>query len=106
MAGYSPHMIQRIVLIKLKDEFATADNRKVVADRTRTDLPLLERVQRVEVGVPGDDKARGDWDIAISVYFDDIADVPKYVVDPDHRRYVDEFLAPQVEVIKAWNFEI
>ena len=35
-----------------------------------------------------------------------MADIEPYRVHPDHRAYVDEFLKPRMEIIKAWNFEV
>ena len=46
------------------------------------------------------------WDIAITLIFDSMDDVRAYIVDPDHRTYVDDFASPKIEVRKAWNFEI
>jgi hypothetical protein len=31
-------------------------------------------------------------------------DVQRYIDDPDHRAYVDEYAAPRIQVRKAWNF--
>lgn len=99
-------MIQRIVIFKLKDEYANDHARAAFAERTREDLGALRQVRGVTVGVPADEASEASWDIAITVQFDSMEDLKAYVVDPDHRRYVDEYANPKVEVRKAWNFEI
>ena len=40
------------------------------------------------------------------IKFDSMEDVKAYIVDPDHRTYVDDYATPKIEVRKAWNFEI
>lgn len=99
-------MIQRIVIFKLKDEYCNDTARAEFAERTRRDLASLSQVRSVEVGVPADEASEASWDIAITLQFDSLADVHAYIVDPDHRAYVDGFASPKIEVRKAWNFEI
>ena len=99
-------MIQRIVIFKLKDESCNDTARAEFAERTRRDLASLSQVRSVEVGVPADEASEASWDIAITLQFDSLADVHAYIVDPDHRAYVDGFASPKIEVRKAWNFEI
>ncbi|MEZ4286992.1 MAG: Dabb family protein [Polyangiales bacterium] len=99
-------MIQRIALFKLKSEFCNEEGRKEVAARTRAVLSALPDVKRVKVGVPSDDESLKSWDVSICVEFDDMEAVERYKVDADHRRHVDEYMMPRVEVRKAWNFEV
>ena len=99
-------MIQRIVLFKLKDPHCNDAARAAFAERTRRDLGALSQVRSVSVGVPADESSEASWDIAITVTFDSMEDVKAYIVDPDHRAYVDGYATPQIEVRKAWNFEI
>ena len=99
-------MIQRIVIFKLKDAYCNDAARAEFAERTREDLGALPQVRRVEVGVPADEASEASWDIAITLIFDSMDDVRAYIVDPDHRTYVDDFASPKIEVRKAWNFEI
>ena len=35
-----------------------------------------------------------------------LADADAYRAHPEHRRFVDEFVAPRCEVRKAWSFEV
>ena len=99
-------MIERIVLIKLVDAHATPDGRAEVVRRTRDALPGLPGVRAVTVGIPTDEERESRWDICIRVRFTDIEDVEPYLLNPDHRAYVDDFLKPRMEVIKAWNFRV
>lgn len=97
-------MIARIVLFKLKDEYCDEASRAEFVERTRTDLGALKCVREVSVGVPADEASKASWDIGIVVRFDSMDDVQRYIDDPDHRAYVDEYAAPRVQVRKAWNF--
>ena len=57
-------------------------------------------------GAPIDETSEGSWDLSIALCFESLEDVATYVADPDHRRYVDEYLKPKLAVLKAWNFEL
>lgn len=97
-------MIERIVLFKLKDEYCNDAARAEFAARTRNDLGALENVRNVKVGVPADEASEASWDISIVVEFDSMEEVQRYIVDPAHRAYVDDYAMPRIEVRKAWNF--
>ena len=99
-------MIERIVLYKLKDEYCNDAARAEIAERTRVDLGALQDVRAVTVGVPADEASEASWDISIIVQFDSMEDMQKYMVDPAHRAYVDNYATPRVEVRKAWNFRV
>jgi hypothetical protein len=98
-------MIERYVFIKLNAEYASEHGRRAVVDRTRA-LAALPGVLELRVGVPTEAAGSKSWDVSIAVRFADVAAFERYRLDPDHRAYVDEFLAPRLEVIKAWNFEL
>jgi hypothetical protein len=98
-------MITRYAFVKLSDEHATPAGRAEVADVTRRTLAAVPGTLGVTVGVPACDHDALKWDLSIAVRFARFADIAPYRVDPAHRRYVDEFLAPRMVVIKAWNFE-
>jgi len=66
----------------------------------------LPGVVAVAVGTPCGDRSATGWDLSIAVRFAAEADIEPYRVHPDHRAYVDEFLKPRMEKIKAWNFEL
>jgi hypothetical protein len=97
-------MIERYHFLKLRPEHATPAGRAEVVARCRAVLPGIPGVRSVVVGAPADAEAAQAWDVSIVVRFADLAAVGPYRADPDHRRFVDEFLAPRVEGKKAWNF--
>jgi hypothetical protein len=99
-------MIERIVMIKLKDERADDAGREEVAARSREVLPALPGVRGVEVALPADPSTTRQWDLCLKVRFDRIEDIPAYADDPAHRSFVDEFLKPRMVVIKAWNLRV
>jgi len=99
-------MIERYVFLKLKDDHATAQGRRAVIEHTRRVLASIPQVVRARVGEPADDAAGGSWDVSLAITFASIEDVEPYRVHPEHRRYVDEFLAPRLEILKAWSFAI
>ena len=92
-------MIERVQLLKLKAEHATPEGR---AD-------VVEHALAVLSGLPGvhvDASASKSWDVFIALRFAALADVGPFSAHAEHRRFVDEFLGPRVEVEKAWSFEI
>jgi hypothetical protein len=97
-------MIERIVLYKLKDEYCNDAARAEIVEQTRAALGALENVRAVSVGVPADEASEASWDISIIAQFDSMDDMQKYMVDPAHRSYVDNYATPRIEVRKAWNF--
>ncbi|MFW5921255.1 MAG: Dabb family protein [Polyangiales bacterium] len=99
-------MIERIVLFKLSDEWATDEGRGEVAACSREVLAKVPGVRSLSVGVPADEAAARSWDLSIVLRFDSNDDVEKYRVHPDHRAYVDEYMKPKMEVVKAWNFDV
>jgi hypothetical protein len=94
-------VIERIVLLKLVDR----GRRDEIAAEARRALPGLPGVQGVHVGVPADAGAEV-WDLLFAVRFDTLPDVEAYLVHPDHVRFVEQTLLPNVEIRKAWNFTL
>jgi len=99
-------MVQRLVLIKLGDPFTEPAARREIAEYSRKEIARIPGVREVTVGVPADEKTGGDWDLSLVVQFDRIEDVAPYGAHPVHRAYVDEYLKPKLEFIKAWNFAV
>ncbi len=99
-------MIQRIVLIKLKDAYTGQEARGEVAEHSRRVLGGLPGVVQVQVGEPAEAKSAKSWDLSIVLGFARLEDVEPYRVHPEHRAYVDDYLKPRMEVIKAWNFAL
>ena len=99
-------MIERIVLYKLKDEYSNDAAREEIAKHTRHVLEGLRSVRAVAVGVPADEASEASWDLSIVVRFDSMQDMQRYMEDPAHRSYVDDYASPRIEVRKAWNFRV
>jgi len=98
-------MIERVVLVKLKREHATDEQRAEIARVTATTLRDAEGVRALRVGTPADARTRSEWDICIEVVLDDIEAVERYRVDKVHRAYADVFLKPMLDKIRVYNFE-
>lgn len=99
-------MIQRVVVIKLKDEYCNDEDRAAAAAYSREVLATVPGVVGLSVGTPGDAPTLRSWDLMLLLRFDDIDAVESYRAHPVHRKYVDVFLKPMLEVIKVWNFEL
>lgn len=99
-------MIRRIVVIKLADAYASEENRERAVLATREVLAEVPGVVDIEVATPADARTLKSWDLFISLSFEDMDAVEAYRAHPIHRKYVDVFLRPMLEVLKAWNFEL
>lgn len=99
-------MVERYHFFKLKPSFATPSGRAEVVDELLRVLPRVRGVAKVHAGLPADADAESSWDVSLVVRFSHLDDVATYKLDPAHRRLVDEFLAPRIEVKKTWNFEV
>jgi hypothetical protein len=97
-------MIERIVLIKVKDEYCTDAAREETAAHTLAALEGLPGLGSVHVGVPADEASGKSWDLSIVLHFDSLRAAEQFRTNPEHRSYVDDYLRPRMEVIKAWNF--
>lgn len=98
-------MIQRVVLIRLKKDYSTDEARAQVAEHTREVLGGIDLVRSLTVGVPADQRTRRDWDLAILLQLDSMEAVKEYRDEKTHRAYVDIYLKPMMDKIRAWNFE-
>ena len=98
-------MIERVVLIKLKPAYATDEQRAAIAAATAKTLPRAQGVRALRIGTPADPRTRRDWDLCLQVVLDDVDAVERYRVDPVHRAYADDYLAPLRERIHVFNFE-
>ena len=99
-------MIERIVLLKMKEEFATEIALAELMEQSRTVLPKLPGVVECSVGFAADEKTGDQWHISLVVRIESLADLPKFTDHPDHRSYVDDFIRPRLESIAAYNFEV
>jgi hypothetical protein len=98
-------MIERIVLVKLKDPYAGEAARREIARHSLGVLTRVPGVTGVTVAVAADEKTSGRWDLVLSVRFAALEDLPPYGAHPRHRAYVDDYLRPRMDAIEAWNFE-
>jgi Stress responsive A/B Barrel Domain len=98
-------MVERVHLLKLKPEHATPRNRREIVDRALAVLPGVPGVLGVTAGTAADEDARKSWDVFLIVRFASLDDMGPYRAHPEHRRFVDDFLASLVEVKKGWNFD-
>jgi len=98
-------VIERVVLIKLKPEYATDDQRAAIVEGTVTTLGKADGVRALRVSAAADARTRREWDVCIQVVFDDLDAVERYRVDPVHRAYTDVFLRPMLGKIRVYNFE-
>jgi hypothetical protein len=97
-------MIERIVLVKLTDK--AAKNRQAIVDYSLAVLNRIPGVADVHIGQAADHASAAAWDLALVLRFESANDLDPYRLHPDHRAYVDNYLKPRMESIKAWNFEI
>jgi hypothetical protein len=95
-------MVERYVFLRLKKEHA--HERQRVMNEARRALEQIPRLVSFTVAAPADEHAQDAWDVCLRVCFDSIYDVEPYRVHPAHRRFVDEFLKPRLDVVKGWNF--
>lgn len=99
-------MIQRVVLVRLKEPFRGDDERRQIAAHTRQVLGSIPLVKKLVVATPADEHSQRRWDLSILVQFDDSRAVEEYRSERTHRAYVDVYLRPMMEKIRAWNFVI
>jgi len=98
-------VIERVVLIKLKPEYANDEQRAAIAGATATTLRDAAGVRALRVCTAADARTRREWDVCIEVVLDDLDAVERYRVDPVHRAYADVFLKPLMDRIRVFNFE-
>ncbi len=99
-------MIDRVVLVKLKKEYAHPAARAEIAAQALAALRPLPGVVSVTAGGPGDAASEASWDVNITIRFATPEDFATYRAHPDHRRFADDYLAPRAEVRKAWSFSV
>jgi hypothetical protein len=97
-------MVERYVFLRLKKEHAH-ESEKVMQEARRA-LEQIPRIVSFSVGAPADEHAQDAWDVCLRLCFETIYDVEPYRVHPAHRRFVDQFLTPRLDVVKAWNFKV
>ena len=99
-------MIERHHYFRLQAEAAEPPKRAELAKKVLSALSPLPGVLGVRVGLPADDHAEAAWDLMVVVQFAALEDVEAYRANEEHRRFVDEVLAPTIDVKKIWNFTV
>ena len=99
-------MIERYHFLRLREPYRSPEQRRDTAQRIAQALSELPGVLSLRCGVPADDDAGKAWDLSLTICFQSLADVEAYRAHPDHRRFVDEYLAPRLADKKIWNFEV
>lgn len=102
---YDAGVIERVVLIKLKPEFATDGQRAAIVQTTATTLRGAAGVRDLRVCTAADARTRREWDVCIQVVLDDLDAVERYRTDSVHRAYADVFLRPMMARIRVYIFE-
>jgi len=98
-------MITRNVFMKFREEYQEEQQLRTIADETNRVLDLVDSIKVFSIGLPADPTSKKAWDLSLAVMFDSLEDLELYRKDSVHREYVDQFLKPRLEVIKAWNFQ-
>jgi hypothetical protein len=98
-------MIVRVVLIRLKPQFQSYGQRRLIAKKTREVLPNAARVMSLTINLASDERTEDEWDICLLVKFASMQDTAVYKNDPVHRAYADVFLKPMLDRIYVYHFE-
>lgn len=99
-------MIERHHFLRLHEPYRSPEQRRETARRIAEALTELPGVLSLRWGLPADENAGKDWDLSLTICFQSLADVETYRAHRDHRRFVDEYLAPRLAEKKIWNFEV
>ncbi len=97
-------MIERTVLIRLKPE--VRPEARTVAEHTREVLAEAVGVLRVHTCVAADERTEQVWDVMIALRFESLEAVERYRVDPRHRKYLEVYLKPLLQSIRAFNWDV
>jgi hypothetical protein len=97
-------MIRRFVFFRFLKPYRTEEAMGEIISRSHAVLGGSDDVVSYEIGTASDTQSLAAWDVSITATFMDQHALEAYIVHPAHRAYVDEFIKPRLEVIKAWNF--
>jgi hypothetical protein len=98
-------MIDRLVLVQLKEEFRTPEHVAEIASYSEDELRKVPLVRSIRAVAAAEEKTRQQWDLLLTIRLDGPENLEPFRVDPLHRTYVDSFLKPKLAQIQAWNFE-
>lgn len=96
--------VLRHVYLRLKPEHRDGSAFEAVL-RAALRLDEQAQVEDVQLLIPADEPARAAWDLCLQLRFASLEDAQAHGSEPGYRRFVDEFLAPRVLIVKAWNLE-
>jgi len=99
-------MVERYVMVKLREDLAHPAGRAEVAAHSRAALAAVPGVVAVRAAHPADEATAHGWDLSIVVSFASLSDVEPYRVHPLHLEYVERYLGPRMTFKKVWNFEL
>ncbi|MCR9160230.1 MAG: Dabb family protein [Nannocystaceae bacterium] len=97
-------MIERTVLIRLRPEIRP--EARTVAEHTQDVLSEAVGVLAVHTAVAADTRTEQVWDLMVSLRFETLEAVERYRADPRHRKYLEVYLRPLLESIRAFNWEL
>lgn len=99
-------MIERVVLVKLRPEYREAEDLAKIVAQTREVLEAIPEVRALRVGLAANERTEGAYQLCIEVQLDDLEAVERYRAHPAHRAYVDVFLRPMMDGIRAYDFHV
>lgn len=99
-------MIERVVLVQLRPDYRGTADLDQIAAQTREVLAPIPEVLALRVGVAADSRTEEAWQLCIEVRLADLEAVERYRAHRAHRAYVDVFLRPMMEGIRAYNFHV
>lgn len=96
-------MIRRVVLVEIRREYRS--ELAQIAAHTRDVLSRIPGVEALEVFTAADPRTQREWQLCIQLELADLAATERYRVDPTHRAYADQYLAPLRGKIRVLHFE-
>ena len=71
-------MLERIVVIRFKEEYRLPERLAEIAEHSRKVMPGVPGVREVTVGTAADDATAGAWDLVLVVRLDGMEAIPAY----------------------------
>lgn len=94
-------MIERIVLLKLREDLATPTGRRAIAEELSAELATNAGAWQAELGLPADPASERSWDLMLRFRREAIPD--ENVPGPEAA--LISALGERLLVHKAWSFE-
>ena len=90
--------------MKFRDDYQSPADIKIVLTELRKVLSINSSINAFAFRVGADSASCKAWDLSLTLDFLNMEDFENYQRDQKYIRLMEEFLAPKLEVIKAWNF--